>query len=99
MRKARYDLHENSPADKGYRNFLCRMFIALEPHLKPGSSGLDFGCGPAPTLSLIFEDSGHSMETYDHFYDKKMTVFDKEYDFITTTEVVEHLHHPLNRTK
>ena len=92
--KKRYDLHQNSPEDADYRRFLSRLFIPLERLLSPGSDGLDFGSGPSPTLSRMFEEAGHSMTVYDHFYERVPAALERCYDFITATEVVEHLHDP-----
>ena len=92
--KAEYDLHQNSPDDAGYRSFLGRLAAPLLERLSPGSAGLDFGCGPGPTLSLIFKEASHRMAVYDPFYAQDPAVFDDKYDFITATEVVEHLHRP-----
>ena len=92
--KARYDLHQNSPDDQDYRRFLSRIFIPIQELLAPGSRGMDFGSGPGPTLSKMFEEVGHSMTIYDHFYARDPSVLEKQYDFITATEVVEHLHNP-----
>lgn len=92
--KARYDLHNNNPDDQRYRRFLSRVFIPMEKRLAPGSHGLDFGSGPGPTLSLMFEEIGHSMAIYDCFYAKDSSVLLEPYDFITATEVLEHLHDP-----
>ena len=92
--RAVYDRHENSPNDEGYRQFLSRMFEPLAERLATGSRGLDFGSGPGPTLSIMFEEAGHTMAIYDPFYAPDPAPLDKQYDFITATEVVEHLHHP-----
>jgi hypothetical protein len=92
--KKRYDLHRNSPDDPGYCRFLRRMLIAMEGYLCPGSRGLDFGSGPAPTLSLMFEEAGHSVTLFDYFYENVPAVLENQYDFVTATEVVEHLHEP-----
>ncbi len=92
--KARYDEHNNSPADLSYRNFLQRIFTPMHKRLKSGSAGLDFGSGPGPTLSIMFQDAGYRMSIYDHFFAHNPEVFTKHYDFITATEVVEHLHQP-----
>jgi len=92
--KAEYDLHENSPHDAGYRRFLGRLFNPLVDYLEAGSAGLDFGCGPGPTLSLMFKEAGFPMEIYDPFYADQPHLLEQQYDFITATEVVEHLHDP-----
>ncbi|MCP4168725.1 MAG: class I SAM-dependent methyltransferase [Chloroflexi bacterium] len=92
--KAEYDLHQNSPADYGYRRFLGRLFMPMQARLPPGSHGLDFGSGPGPTLSVMFEEVGHSMAIYDRVYANDPEVFRRQYDFISATEVVEHLHDP-----
>jgi hypothetical protein len=92
--KAVYDRHENSPDDPGYRRFLSRLFDPLRERLAPGARGLDFGAGPGPTLSVMFEEAGHPMAIYDPFYAPDTRVFECRYDFITATEVVEHLYTP-----
>ena len=93
--KSRYDLHQNSPDDLNYRRFLSRLFIPMQRCLSPGSCGLDFGSGPEPTLSVMFEEAGHSMTIFDYFYKNAPSALEKQYDFITATEVVEHLHDPI----
>jgi len=92
--KKRYDLHRNSPSDPGYRCFLSRIFLPLHRLLAPQSEGLDFGSGPAPSLSRMFEEAGHSMTVYDNFYERVPAALERRYDFITATEVVEHLQDP-----
>ncbi|WP_227367816.1 class I SAM-dependent methyltransferase [Halomonas sp. M20] len=92
--KAVYDRHRNSPHDMGYRRFLSRLFIPLQARLPPGAQGLDFGCGPGPTLSVMFEESGHPMALYDLYYAPDRDVLERSYDFITASEVIEHLASP-----
>ncbi len=92
--QAQYDKHENSADDPRYRRFLGRLFTPLSQRLHSGSCGLDFGSGPGPTLSVMFEEAGHSMEIYDPFYAPDPTPLHQQYDFITASEVVEHLHYP-----
>ena len=92
--KAEYDLHQNGPEDAGYRKFLKRLFIPMQQDLLPGSRGLDFGAGPGPTLSVMFEEIGHRVSVYDKFYAEDPALLERQYDFITATEVVEHLHDP-----
>lgn len=92
--KERYDTHENDPNDPDYRGFLSQLFDPLNKRLEPRSKGLDFGSGPGPTLSVMFEEEGHTVNLYDPFYAFDPGVFEEEYDFITSTETFEHLHHP-----
>lgn len=95
--KAEYDKHENDPQDKGYRNFLSRIYEPVISYLDPRNSkvkGLDFGCGPGPTLSVMFEEAGYDVALYDHYYFPNKTVLECRYDFITASEVVEHLSKP-----
>ena len=92
--KSEYDRHENSPDDPRYRRFLDRLFNPLVKRLDAGSRGLDFGSGPGPTLSVMFEEAGHSMALYDPFYAPHTDALERTYDFIVASEVVEHLHRP-----
>lgn len=94
--KAIYDLHQNNPEDIGYRAFLSQLITPLLERLKgKACHGLDFGCGPGPTLSLMLEEAGHQVALYDPYYFAAPQVFDHDYDFITLTEVAEHLADPL----
>lgn len=92
--KAVYDLHNNDPSDEGYRRFLSRVASPLSERLSQGSTGLDFGCGPGPTLSLMFEEQGFPMSLYDLYYYPESKALESEYDFVTATEVIEHLYQP-----
>ena len=92
--KAEYDQHQNSPQDTGYRRFLGRLFNPLATKLAPGAKGLDFGCGSGPTLSVMMEEAGHKVSLYDPIYYPDVNLLSKSYDFITATEVFEHLHQP-----
>lgn len=92
--KAHYDMHENDPNDQGYRRFLSRMSAPISERIEPGSYGLDFGCGPGPTLSVMLEEQGHTMSLYDLYYHPDKTVLGRSYDFMTATEVIEHLYEP-----
>ncbi|HRI65908.1 MAG TPA: class I SAM-dependent methyltransferase [Polyangium sp.] len=92
--RAHYLTHENDPLDDRYRTFLDRLALPLVAHLVPGARGLDFGCGPGPTLSLMLEERGFPMEIYDPFFAPNPVIFTKTYDFITATETIEHFCHP-----
>lgn len=89
--KQRYDTHRNDPNDERYRNFLKKAWHPVINNIHKGAHGLDFGSGPGPTLSLMLEEAGYKMDIYDPFYANYEAVFMKTYDFITITEVAEHL--------
>jgi 2-polyprenyl-3-methyl-5-hydroxy-6-metoxy-1,4-benzoquinol methylase len=89
-----YDLHENNLDDKGYRQFLSRLLEPLLSCLSESAKGLDFGCGPGPALAKMLKEKGFTINTYDKFYQPDINVLDEMYDFITATEVVEHLDQP-----
>lgn len=91
----RYQLHQNDLEDPGYRKFLHKMSAPMLKRIPAHSAGLDFGSGPGPLLKLMFEEQGHSMSLYDPFYAPEQGVLGDSYDFITSTEVVEHLYTPL----
>lgn len=92
--KAVYTLHDNDPDDPGYRRFLSRLSDPLTKRLSPGHSGLDFGCGPGPALAQMLEESGMRMSLYDPYFYPDKSALQRRYDFVTCTEVVEHLYHP-----
>jgi len=92
--KAYYDLHDNQPDDPGYRRFLGRLFTPLNERLVPNARGLDVGCGPGPALAKMFEEVGHTVATYDPYYAPDTSVLSARYDFITLSEVVEHMAEP-----
>ncbi len=89
-----YDQHENSPMNQGYVDFLKKLAIPLSKKLTPGTSGLDYGCGPGPTLDGIFANMGFKVDRYDPIYFKNQKILQKKHDFITCTEVAEHFFDP-----
>lgn len=92
--KAIYEQHNNRSDDPGYRAFLARLMVPLRERLTPGAEGLDFGCGPGPTLSVMFEEAGFMMQLHDPFFHSNPEALQRQYDFITATEVAEHLFTP-----
>lgn len=92
--RAEYDRHDNRVEDTGYQRFLQRSADQVRAHMAAPASGLDYGCGPAPALAAMLEASGYKVALYDWFYRRDDGVWQADYDFITATEVVEHLHDP-----
>lgn len=82
------------PEDLVYQDYLKQIMNPVLDRISEGACGLDFGSGPGPTLSKMFESRGFQTDIYDAFYAPNEDVFDKTYDFITACEVVEHLHKP-----
>jgi 2-polyprenyl-3-methyl-5-hydroxy-6-metoxy-1,4-benzoquinol methylase len=93
--KARYEEHNNNADDIRYREFLERIAVPIRERFAKGARGLDFGCGPTPLLADILSEDGFEMEVYDPFYERDRSMLERNYDFIVSTEVVEHLNYPL----
>ncbi len=92
--KKRYDFHENNIDDPRYIAFLSQLYQPLLDRIELGSEGLDFGSGPEPVLAQLFEREGYKMWIYDPFYANNPEVFKEKYNFITLSEVAEHLYNP-----
>lgn len=92
--KALYDVHENDPSDVGYRNFLAQLISPLRQHLSADAEGLDFGCGPGPALVQMCNEQGFPCTGFDIYYANQPELLQQTYDFITSTEVFEHLRQP-----
>lgn len=89
---AHYRTHENSIESAGYVDFLRRVIDPLLPYLSPCMSGLDFGCGPGPTLSTILRRHGFVCTDYDPIFSPVR--LDPPYDFVFATECFEHFVRP-----
>jgi len=92
--RAVYELHNNHTDDPGYRRFLAKLARPLHARVHDGARGLDFGCGPGPALAQMLEETGLSLALYDPFFYPDTCVLKRQYDFITCTEVAEHLYQP-----
>jgi SAM-dependent methyltransferase len=90
--KERYKTHQNGPQYPGYVAFLNQAIIPTLPYLDKDMRGLDYGCGPGPTIQPLLKNKGIHCENYDPFF------YPVEpsgcFDFIFATEVVEHFFSP-----
>ena len=93
--RARYAEHRNAPGDPGYRAFLDRLLAPLAAQLSPGDEGLDYGCGPGPTASVMMRERGFAMTNYDPFFFSNENALSRTYDFLVCTEVLEHVPDPV----
>lgn len=89
-----YGTHRNAVDDPGYRAWLGRLARPLLERVRPPASGLDFGCGPAPALAALLSEAGLEVALHDLYFAPRPEVFAREWDFITATEVLEHLRTP-----
>ena len=96
QQKEIYDFHQNHIRASGYINFLMRLVNPVKERFSLASHGLDFGSGPYPMLRELFIEAGYDrVSYYDPIYHPDRSVFNKQYDFITLCEVVEHMVDPL----
>lgn len=95
--KARYSTHQNGIQFDGYVNFLRRAIDPALGFIKKDMPGLDYGCGPAPTLSKLLHREGYTCEDYDPFFVKHD--LNRKFGFIFSTETFEHFFHPAKEVK
>lgn len=90
--RARYETHNNSIENKGYVEFLNRIVEPMLAYIRPGMTGLDYGCGPGPVLSELLRKENIDCEFYDPLFFPEP--IQGKYDFIVSTETFEHFYKP-----
>lgn len=92
--KKRYDSHQNSETDPGYRHYLKQIADSIRPYLNKNDQGLDFGCGRSKLMEEIFKDGGFQVSSFDLYYHPEKELLKKKYHFLILSEVIEHLRDP-----
>lgn len=90
--KKQYLTHNNGIEHQGYVAFLNQAVEPALPLLYPNMHGLDFGCGPVPTLSIMLRQHGFVCDDYDPIFFPELPT--KTFDFIFATECFEHFFSP-----
>ncbi len=94
VQKERYDLHENSEENEGYRAYFQRFLDFVLPLVGRPKTALDFGCGRSKLLAMMLKENGVECNVYDPLYHPDISNNSKKYELIVSTEVFEHLHDP-----
>jgi SAM-dependent methyltransferase len=92
--KQHYTHHKNNVEDLNYQQFVSPITSQIKKDFDKLSKGLDFGCGTGPVIQHILHKEGYKIDLYDHYFYPNTEIFDKKYDFIVASEVVEHFYHP-----
>ncbi len=94
IEKSRYEMHRNDIRDDGYVAFLNQLIVPMLKLVSKEHTGLDYGCGPYPMMAEIMREQNCSVAVYDPFFANDKSVLEKQYDYLTCCEVVEHFHNP-----
>jgi SAM-dependent methyltransferase len=93
--REKYLEHNNDVKDPDYQRFVMPLVRAVVENFSPEKhSGLDFGAGTGPVISKLLEEKGFKIAKYDPFFHPKRRTLRRKYDFIVSSEVVEHFHRP-----
>jgi len=91
-----YQHHNNTIESLGYVNKFEKFINAtFQPHLAKIKTVLEFGSGPGPVFSELLKQRDLDVDIYDKFFSPKKVYENKQYNLITSTEVIEHIENPL----
>ncbi|QFR50299.1 class I SAM-dependent methyltransferase [Sulfurimonas lithotrophica] len=90
-----YNNHNNTMDSPGYvemfEKFMEDTFLEYIESIK---NVLEFGSGPGPVLSELLKQRALNVDIYDKYFSPQKVYEGKEYDLITSTEVIEHIENP-----
>jgi len=92
--KQRYLEHNNDINDLRYQEFVSPLVNEVKSHFGVNSKGLDFGAGTGPVLAKLLSENGFEMSIYDPYFHPDKSYLDNTFDFIVSSEVVEHFYNP-----
>lgn len=95
--KERYLEHNNDINDPRYVDFLNKLIIPMKEYIDRDLLGLDYGSGPSPVLVELMQRDGYQIKGYDPFFSS--IDLREKYDYILSTEVVEHFNNPKDSFK
>jgi Zn-finger nucleic acid-binding protein len=92
--KERYELHSSDTQDAGYRKFVSPITNAVLETFSKEDKGLDFGAGHSAIISAVLRESGYDIANYDPYFHNYEELLSRQYDYITSCEVIEHFYSP-----
>lgn len=97
--KARYEKHENSLKNGGYRAYLEDFMHTVLDFSRGVLSGsgftvFDYGSGPEPAFVELLRENGYEARGFDPYFAPDTTVFPGGAALVTALEVVEHFADP-----
>jgi SAM-dependent methyltransferase len=96
LEKQRYDTHNNCDQDVLYQDYLGKIVSSVLTKIGESKQGLDFGCGRTKLLATLFDQKAVAVDSFDLYYFPDENIWDKKFDFIILSEVIEHLRDPYN---
>ena len=87
--RARYDHHDNTPANAGYLRFLHEVVARVEALNLGAAPILDFGCGEQAVLTTLLSERGFTCDGYDPLYGRDR--LGGPYGLVILCEVIEHI--------
>lgn len=92
--KARYLEHNNDVSDPRYQKFVGPLYREIFSRVRVGAHGLDFGAGTGPVLARLLEKDGYQISLYDPYFWPDPAPLKEKYEFVFSSEVVEHFREP-----